>query len=264
MAQEVGNSVLIQTWASSGAIIAPDSGKIDLGWQEGEQPPHEYMNWIHNALGQKVNHCLQHGIARWNDATTYAAGDVVSHDGAIYVAISGSTDSEPPSANWVLALLEGTAIPASSVRPGQVVQEVVATHATTVTSTSLTFATAGLQAAITPVFSDSVIEAQAFVPRADARRNAGTPVDMRGRFRIQNVTNAAASPEYFFGRVLIAGTSELAQSTSPIAIQWRYTVNSVAERTFQLQIAAGTDPNVIISTSAADSAISMILREIRQ
>ena len=71
MAEEIGDSRLIETWASSGLVTEPDGSKIDEGWQLGEQPPHEWMNWLQNTFGKKLNHILANGVPAWNDATTY-------------------------------------------------------------------------------------------------------------------------------------------------------------------------------------------------
>jgi len=36
----------------------------------------------------------------WDDTTAYVIGDMVTHEGAQYVATANNTNSEPPSANW--------------------------------------------------------------------------------------------------------------------------------------------------------------------
>lgn len=43
----------------------------------------------------------------WSDATSYAAGAGVSHEGSSYIAIFSNTNSEPPSANWHLLAGKG-------------------------------------------------------------------------------------------------------------------------------------------------------------
>ena len=53
MAQEIADSTLLDTWSSDGLKVKPDISKIIEGWQLGEQPPHEYMNWLQNTFGSK-------------------------------------------------------------------------------------------------------------------------------------------------------------------------------------------------------------------
>jgi microcystin-dependent protein len=101
MAQEIGNSGLLDTWASDGLKVTPTNEKIDQGWLEGEQPPHEYMNWLQNGFGQKLNHILLNGIPEWNATTAYLANQsVTKRAGVIYIAINNNTNSQPPSGNW--------------------------------------------------------------------------------------------------------------------------------------------------------------------
>lgn len=41
----------VPTWADSGTIVEPSSGKKATGWIFEEKPPHEYFNWWQNLLG---------------------------------------------------------------------------------------------------------------------------------------------------------------------------------------------------------------------
>lgn len=102
MAQEIADSKLIDTWASSGLIVEPDVSKIIEGWQLGEQPPHEYMNWLQNTFGSKLNHILKNGVASWNNETQYLAGSSVQHNGNVWLCKTTNTNSEPAdvNANW--------------------------------------------------------------------------------------------------------------------------------------------------------------------
>ena len=100
MTIEIGDSLLIDTWAATGTKVEPDDTKKDLGWQLGEKPPREYMNFIQNEFGQKINHILQNGVPVWNATTTYEIGDFVSFGGNLYSAITQNTNSQPPSLNW--------------------------------------------------------------------------------------------------------------------------------------------------------------------
>lgn len=99
MAQEIADSTLLDTWASSGLIVEPDISKIIEGWQLGEQPPHEYMNWFQNTLGSKLNHILKNGVASWNNETEYLAGSSVQHNGDVWLCKTKNTNSAPTDAN---------------------------------------------------------------------------------------------------------------------------------------------------------------------
>ena len=102
MAQEIADSKLLDTWGSSGTKIEPDISKIIEGWQLGEQPPHEYMNWLQNTFGSKLNHILKNGVATWNNETEYLAGASVQHNGSVWLCKTTNTNSEPTelNANW--------------------------------------------------------------------------------------------------------------------------------------------------------------------
>lgn len=102
MAQEIADSKLLDTWGSSGRKIEPDITKIIEGWQLGEQPPHEYMNWLQNTFGSKLNHILKNGVAEWNNKTEYLSGSSVKHNGNVWICETTNTNSEPTNlnANW--------------------------------------------------------------------------------------------------------------------------------------------------------------------
>ena len=99
MAQEIADSTLLDTWASGGNIVEPDISKIIEGWQLGEQPPHEYMNWLQNTFGSKLNHILKNGVVSWNNETEYLAGSSVQHNGNVWLCKTTNTNSEPTDAN---------------------------------------------------------------------------------------------------------------------------------------------------------------------
>ena len=99
MAQEIADSKLIDTWSSSGLIVKPDISKIIEGWQLGEQPPHEYMNWLQNTFGSKLNHILKNGVPLWNNTTQYLAGSSVQHSGNVWLCKTTNTNSAPTDAN---------------------------------------------------------------------------------------------------------------------------------------------------------------------
>ena len=99
MAQQIGNSELLRTWANDGTVVVPADAKIDEGWLRGEQPPHEWMNYIHNVLGQKINHMLSRGVPDWNNSTEFNPGAVVNHDDDLWLALATNTNSEPSAGN---------------------------------------------------------------------------------------------------------------------------------------------------------------------
>ena len=99
MTEQIGTSNLLRTWANNGTVVIPADAKIDEGWLRGEQPPHEWMNYIHNVLGQKINHMLSRGAPDWNDSTEFDPGAVVNHDDDLWLALVTNDDSEPSAAN---------------------------------------------------------------------------------------------------------------------------------------------------------------------
>lgn len=123
MTKQVGNSQLIDTWAATGAIVDPDVTKKDEGWQLGEQPPHEWMNWLHNTFGQKINHMLKNGVPDWDASTEYTDG-VVRHNGSIWVSVTTNTDSAPSESNakWVRIATSADATDAVLLTGNQVIE----------------------------------------------------------------------------------------------------------------------------------------------
>lgn len=119
MAKTIGTSDLLDVWASSGNKVEPVLEKIEQGWALGEQPPHEFMNWLQATFGEKLNHILANGIPTWNAATDYEAGAVVNYAGSVWQATVGSTDSEPATENedWAALIAAGgeVEIPASDI-----------------------------------------------------------------------------------------------------------------------------------------------------
>lgn len=99
MAQEIADSTLLDTWGSGGNIVEPDISKIIEGWQLGEQPPHEYMNWLQNTFGSKLNHILKNGVVKWEPEKEFLAGATVQHNGNVWLCGTANTNSEPTDAN---------------------------------------------------------------------------------------------------------------------------------------------------------------------
>ncbi len=107
MTQQIGDSELLDTWAANGGVSEPDSSKIDVGWQSGERPSFQVMNWLQNLYAQKLNHILQNGIPAWNSTTQYEVGNVAINSGLAYRCITQNTNSAPPSANWAQLVPDG-------------------------------------------------------------------------------------------------------------------------------------------------------------
>ena len=109
---EVGTSSLVRTWANSGTKVNTDSTlvggvpKTNIGWQPQEKPPSQYFNFQMNQIGQKINHCLQNGIALWNATTTYASGNMVTYSNDAWLCMTGNINSAPTllNSNWVRVL----------------------------------------------------------------------------------------------------------------------------------------------------------------
>ena len=99
MARDIGTSELIEVWASGGEVLEPDLSKTALGWQLGEKPFHEFMNFIQNTFGEKLNHILKNGIAQWRSDTPYDIGNTAQNNGQVWLAVNPNTNSEPSGAN---------------------------------------------------------------------------------------------------------------------------------------------------------------------
>lgn len=91
----------MQVWAGTGSVAAPDNTKISQGWELGEKPPHEWMNWWQNGLNQQVNHLLKNGINNHETTISYPAGALVRDaSGDIWQAVSPNINAAPPNAAW--------------------------------------------------------------------------------------------------------------------------------------------------------------------
>jgi len=107
MTKTIGNSDLIDSWAENGGVATPDAGKIDVGWLSGERPAFQYMNYLQNLYGNKLNHLLKNGIALYNATTSYDTGNLVNRNGVIYVSVADDNlNNQPPHANWATLALK--------------------------------------------------------------------------------------------------------------------------------------------------------------
>ena len=104
-------------WASGGAVIAPSVAKIQVGWTA-EIPPHQWENWTQNRQDTAIAYLFQRGIAEWDATTEYWAGkSAVMYGGAIYIAATNNTNSEPSPSNpdWKNILVPATAAQAGVI-----------------------------------------------------------------------------------------------------------------------------------------------------
>jgi hypothetical protein len=104
--QKIGNANLLRTWSNdppAGAVVAPQNEKFASGWAGLDTPPAEWINYLYQQFGEKINHLLQHGIPKWITAKEYTAGDVVVHTSTPWLAVATNTSSAPSGAsvNWV-------------------------------------------------------------------------------------------------------------------------------------------------------------------
>lgn len=105
-------SALIPVWASGGPIAAPDATKIGIGWELGEKPKHEWMNWWQNGMTLRLNHVLQQGVPEWISSTAYPVDAFVKRGGLLYKATAANQNSAPPSANWMRITQDAAALTA--------------------------------------------------------------------------------------------------------------------------------------------------------
>jgi hypothetical protein len=112
VANEIGTSNLVRTWANAGTktdadgvTIVGGAIKTDVGWQAGEKPPYQFLNSQMNQYGQKINHLLQNGVAFWNATTAYISGNMVTYGSNAWLCMTGNTNSAPTliNSNWVKA-----------------------------------------------------------------------------------------------------------------------------------------------------------------
>lgn len=99
-------------WATSGAKVAPDVAKINLGWVV-EIPPHELDNWIRNRQDALLAHINQMGIVAWDGTVEYQANKSYvqgSTTGNVYRAVTTHTGVNPETdvnGNWQIAFERG-------------------------------------------------------------------------------------------------------------------------------------------------------------
>jgi hypothetical protein len=125
--QKIGTSTLLRTWGNNPPVdnvIEPPSTLFETGWTGGQEPPAEWMNYVDQQLGEKINHVLQNGGSKWNNTTAYLVGNVVQHSNAVWLCLVNNTNSTPTdvNVNWskVLTLSTLPAYPTlNSLLPSQ-------------------------------------------------------------------------------------------------------------------------------------------------
>lgn len=70
-----------------------------------ENPSLEDFNAAFYTVSQLIAYQHQMGVPEWDGNQEYYAGSICSHEGEIYVSLSGSnTGNEPPSTQWTIAI----------------------------------------------------------------------------------------------------------------------------------------------------------------
>jgi len=101
---------LTKVWAGSapiGNVVDPDiatAGKFEQGWIA-EIPDFEHFNYLLNNMSQALAHINEHGIPRWDSATSYPIGAWVMDDNKkIYVSFTTSIGEDPSTSpgSWRL------------------------------------------------------------------------------------------------------------------------------------------------------------------
>lgn len=100
MTKEIGTNDLIDTWSATGTKVEPSETKKNIGWQSGERPAYQRMNWLQNLITKQINYLMRTGLPEWNSETTYEINDVLTSMGVVYIATAQNANSAPPSSNW--------------------------------------------------------------------------------------------------------------------------------------------------------------------
>ena len=157
MAKTIGTSELIEVWGSdrvgqgAPSIVTPDLGTIEKGFITGLASSNDFT-YVPNELGKKINHILQNGVPSWNATTAYVAGNVVSNEGAVWIATANNTNSDPSdtNANWDKVLTVATPPSLNSILPSQTGNSgrVLTTNGTNTSWANVPFATVNFDASV--------------------------------------------------------------------------------------------------------------------
>jgi hypothetical protein len=144
-----------------------------------------------------------------------------------------------------------------------VVQVVYATSTTNDATTSDTFQNSSLSGAITPQFSDSIIEVSALV-RVQIQRLAGTLVNRTAEYLIRDTTAAAdLSGAARSGSNLPVASDQAAAQYGMVSITARHTPGSVAARTYTVQHRAVIATNLESAIQGGSFTGIMRIMEVR-
>ena len=163
--------------------------------------------------------------------------------------ISNSSDATAITISSGEVITLAQALPASNLGSGAVIQTVVNTATTNVSTTS-TSAQDVITASITPQYTDSIIHIEGFISRLEI---------------VYGSSNAYAS-HYLFdpsGNTITLGVSGNSgnSNSSPAVIFGTHSPNSTSSQTYKMSISKASSGTT--STSTDGQRYSIILREIR-
>lgn len=99
MTKLIGNSELLDVWASEGDTSEPFLSKRAQGWLYQERPASALLNFVQREQQEKINHLLKNGLSEWSTNTPYTRGACVKHANTAWRALLDNTASEPAPGN---------------------------------------------------------------------------------------------------------------------------------------------------------------------
>lgn len=186
-----------------------------------------------------------------------------------------ATADMPPASEWEGAIVYNTDFSVFMYSDGNIwlplspigapLQEVSVESTVDDSTTSSSFTSTSLSASITPTFSNSIIRVDVFAP-VDQLRVSGSPQERRADYRIRNTTDGGTvGGVRRKGQLLESASNSKATNSDDVTLTRRYTVNSTATRTFELQHATltATDTESSIPASGARGPAVITLTELR-
>lgn len=90
------NDLTGRVWAEDGSLVTPSDEDILEGWEVGEKPPAQMLNYWQNRTDKILGYLLQKGIGEWDTNEDYIADkSFVSRLGSIYRALSNHSGIDP-------------------------------------------------------------------------------------------------------------------------------------------------------------------------